>query len=46
VSGRGRTRETETEGGGVEVIDDSGEVDDDCNTPATPSLAIVTPGSP
>jgi hypothetical protein len=29
VSMRGRTSETETEGGGVEVEDDDGEVDDD-----------------
>jgi hypothetical protein len=29
VSVRGRTSETETEGGGIEVKDDDGEVDDD-----------------
>jgi hypothetical protein len=29
VSVRGRTSEIETEGGGVEVKDDDGEVDDD-----------------
>jgi hypothetical protein len=29
ASRRGRTRESATNGGGVEVVDDSGEVDDD-----------------
>jgi hypothetical protein len=29
ASRRGRTRETETEGGGVEATDDDGEIDDD-----------------